>query len=162
DGRLWVAWSANGRIWAARSNRARTRWGAVTSIRVEPGTQTVYNLATSAQTGVLDLLAAFSPSSTGGVQTWHSQIDPGLTITTRPSRPAVHPGAGVTLRVQVSDAGSPVSGAAVSGAGHRGRTGARGTLTITLGPFAHPTTLRISATKRGYASATAAVRVRVR
>lgn len=161
DGRLWVAWSANGRIWADRSNRARTRWGAVTSIPVKRGTQTVYNLAMSAQAGVLDLLAAFSPSSTGGVQTWHSQIDPGLTVAARPSRPAVHPGASVSLRVTVSDAGSAVPGATVTVAGRRGHTGARGTFTITLGPFARAATLHIAAAKRGYASATAAVRVRV-
>ena len=162
DGRLWVAWSGSGRIWAARSNRARTRWGAVTSIPVRGGTQTVYNLATSAQAGTLDLLAAFSPSSTGGVQTWHSQIDPGLTLTAHPSRLAVRLGGRVTLRVTVSDAGSPVSGARVTVAGHRGHTGARGTLTITLGPFARATTLHIGASKGGFASTTAAVRVRVR
>jgi hypothetical protein len=161
DGRLWVAWSGNGRIWAARSNRARTRWGAVTSIPIRRGTQTVYNLATSAQTSRLDLLAAFSPSSTGGVQTWHSQIDPGLTVTARPSRPAVRPGGSVTLSVTVSDAGSGVSGATVTVAGHRGHTGARGTLSVKLGPFARATTLHVAAAKRGYASATAAVRVRV-
>jgi hypothetical protein len=133
----------------------------VTSIPVKRGTQTVYNLATSAQTGVLDLLAACSPSSTGAVQTWHSQIDPGLTITARPSRPAVHPGGSVTLRVTVSDAGGAVSGATVTVAGHRGHTSARGTVTITLGPLAHATTLHIAAAERGYASATTAVHVRV-
>jgi hypothetical protein len=161
DGRLWVAWSANGRISAARSNRARTRWGAVTSIPVKRGTQTMYNLATSAETGVLDLLAAFSPSSTGGVQTWHSQIDPGLTITARPRGPKVHLGASVTVTVTVSDAGSAVPGATVTVGGHRGHTSARGTLTIKLGPFTRATTLHVAAAKQGYASATAAVRVRV-
>jgi hypothetical protein len=69
DGRLWVAWSAKGRIWARRSNCARTVWGATTSIRVKPHTESVYKLALSAQKGVLDLLGAFSPSSTGDVQT---------------------------------------------------------------------------------------------
>jgi hypothetical protein len=161
DGRLWVAWSGNGRIWADRSNRARTRWGAVTSIPVRRGTQTVYNLATNAQTGVLDLLAAVSPSSTGGVQTWHSQIDPGLTVTVRPRGAAVHSGGNVILRVTVSDAGEGVSGATVTVAGHRGHTSARGTLTIKLGPFTRARTLHVAAAKRGYTSATAVVRVRV-
>jgi hypothetical protein len=54
DGRLWVAWSAKGRIWARRSNRAHTVWGATTSIPVKSHTDTVYKLALSAQKGVLD------------------------------------------------------------------------------------------------------------
>src|ERR1700751_3864963 len=58
DGRLWVAWAAQGRIWARRSNPARTVWGATTSMPDRPHTDTVYKLATSAQARVLDVLAA--------------------------------------------------------------------------------------------------------
>lgn len=162
DGRLWAAWSAGGRIWARRSNRARTTWGAVTSIPIRSHTETVYTLAVSAQTGVLDLLAGFSPSSTGGVQTWHSQIDPGLTVTVHPARLRVRRGQHATLKVTVSDAGSAVPQATVTVAGHHGHTTANGTATIPVGPFSGGTTLHLAVTKTGYAPASAGIRVRVR
>jgi hypothetical protein len=161
DGRLWVAWSAKGRIWARRSNRARTIWGATTSIPVKSHTDTVYKLALSAQNGVLDLLAAFSPSSTGDVQTWHSQIDPGLKVVTHPSTVRVPKGHGFKLKITVSDAGSAVAHATLTAAGHHVHTGAHGTASITLGPFKRPTSLHVTAVKTGYAPGTATVRVRV-
>ena len=162
DGRLWVAWSANGRIWARRSNRGRSVWGATTSIPVRPGTDTVYKLAASAQADVLDVMGGFSPSSAGGVQTWHSQIAPGLTVTARPATPQVRSGHAFTLKVTVSDAGAAVSHAAVTVAGHHLHTGSHGTASVTLGPFKRRTTLRVGVGKSGYAPGAVTVRVSVR
>jgi hypothetical protein len=162
DGRLWVAWAAKGRIWARRSNPTRTVWGATTSIPVRSHTDTVYKTALSAQANVLDVLAAFSPSSTGGVQTWHSQIDPGLTVTAHPATTRIRSGHTFKLTVAVSDAGSAVKGAAVTVAGHHLHTGAKGTATVTLGPITHKATLRVIAAKTGYAAGTATARVRLR
>jgi hypothetical protein len=136
DGRLWVAWSAKGRIWARRSNRARTIWGATTSIPVKSHTDTVYKLALSAQNGVLDLLAAFPPSSTGDVQTWHSQIDPGLKVVTHPSTVRVPKGHGFKLKITVSDAGS-----AVAAPRHRRQDGVRAGHRHRAGPRAVRTSL---------------------
>jgi hypothetical protein len=161
DGRLWVAWAAKGRIWARRSNRARTTWGATTSIPDRAHTDTVYKIALSAQANVLDVLAAFSPSSTGGVQTWHSQIDPGLTVTAHPARPQSNSGHTFKLTVAVSDAGSAVKGASVTVAGHHLHTGAKGTATVVVGPFTHRATLRVTAAKKGFAAGSTAVRVKV-
>jgi hypothetical protein len=161
DGRLWVAWAAKGRIWARRSNRARTVWGTTTSIPDRSHTATVYKLATSAQSGVLDVLAAFSPSVTGGVQTWHSQIDPGLTVAAALAHPQVRPGHHAKLKITVSDAGNAVSHAQVTVAGHHVHTGGPGTVTVTLGPFRRTTTLHVQAQKAGYAPGAATVRVRV-
>jgi hypothetical protein len=161
DGRLWVAWSANGRIWDRRTNPGRTRWGAVTSIPVRRATDTVYSLAISAQTRALDVLGAFSPSSTGGVQTWHSQIEPGLTVTAHPSQPRIHVGRKVTLRIIVADAGSAVSRATVTVAGRRVQTGRRGTAAVTLGPLSRGATVHVTVTKNGYAPTSAVVPVRV-
>ncbi|MGZ4350637.1 MAG: hypothetical protein ACXVRX_08960 [Solirubrobacteraceae bacterium] len=162
DGRLWVAWAAKGRIWARRSDRTRTVWGATTSIPVRAHTDTVYKLALSAQAGVLDVLAAFSPSATGGVQTWHSEMDPGLTVTTRPAQTRVQSGHGFALKVAVSDAGDPVTHALVTVAGHHVQTGTHGTVSVTLGPFTRRTTLHVTAARSGYAPGTATVRVRLR
>ncbi|MGZ4293185.1 MAG: hypothetical protein ACXVRM_02995 [Solirubrobacteraceae bacterium] len=162
DDRLWVAWAAKGRIFARRSDRTRTVWGATTSIPVRAHTDTVYKLALSAQAGVLDVLAAFSPSATGGVQTWHSEMDPGLTVTTRPAQTRVRSGHVFTLKVAVSDAGDAVAHALVTVAGHHVQTGAHGTVSVTLGPFTRRTTLHVTAARSGYAPGTATVRVRLR
>jgi hypothetical protein len=162
EGRLWVAWSAKGRIWARRSNRARTIWGATNSIAVKSHTATVYKLAISAQKDILDLLGGFSPSSTGDVQTWHSQIDPGLTVVVRPATVRVHKGQGVKLKIAVSDAGGAVADATVTVAGRHAHTGARGTASITLGPLERRATIHVTAHHAGYAPGAAAVRVRLR
>lgn len=162
DGRLWVTWSAKGRIWARRSNRTRTAWGATTSIPVKSHTDTVYKTALSAQASVLDVLAAFAPISTGAVQTWHSQIDPGLTVTAHPTTTRVRSGHTFKLTVIVSDAGSTVKAATVSVAGHHLHTGVTGTTKVTLGPFTHRSTLHVTATKSGYAPGTVSVRVTLR
>ncbi|MGZ4165158.1 MAG: hypothetical protein ACXVFO_00350 [Solirubrobacteraceae bacterium] len=162
DDRLWVAWAAKGRIFARRSDRTRTVWGATSSIPVRAHTDTVYKLALSAQAGVLDVLAAFSPSATGGVQTWHSEMDPGLTVTTRPAQTRVRSGHVFTLKVAVSDAGDPVTHALVTVAGHHVQTGTHGTVSVTLGPFTRRTTLHVTAARSGYAPGTATVRVRLR
>jgi hypothetical protein len=161
DSRLWVAWSAKGRIWARRSNRAHTVWGATTSIPVKSHTDTVYKLALSAQAGVLDLLGGFSPSSIGDVQTWHSQIDPGLTVIAHPSAVRVRKGHGFKLKIAVSDAGTAVAHATVTVAGHHARTGAHGTASVTVGPFKRRATIHVTAGKTGYAPGAATVRVRL-
>lgn len=162
DGRLWVAWSAKGRIWARRSNRQRTAWGATTSIPVAPHTDTVYKLAVNAQAGVLDILAAFSPSPAGDVQTWHSQIEPGLTVLAKPSKVRVGKGRRFKLKIAVSDAGIRVAHATVSVGGHRLHTGAGGTVAVKLGPFNRPSTIHVTARHTGYTPAATTVRVRPR
>jgi hypothetical protein len=154
-----VAWSAKGRIWAMRSNRRRTVWGATTSIPVAPHAESVYKLAVSAQAGVLDVLGGFSPSSSGGVQTWHSQIEPGLTVSARASTVRLHNGrAGLEIEATVFDAGSPVAHATVSVAGVQAHTGADGTASFTLASFKPGATVHVAAEHTGYVPATTNVR----
>ena len=129
---------------------------------MRPGTDTVYKLAASAQADVLDVMGGFSPSSTGGVQTWHSQIAPGLTVTARPATPHVRSGHAFTLKITVSDAGAAVSHAAVTVAGHHLHTGSHGTASVTLGPFKRRTTLHVGVGKSGFMPGAVTVRVSVR
>ena len=159
DGRLWVAWSAKGRIWARRSNEQRTAWGATTSIPVAPHTDTVYKLAVSAQAGVLDAFGAFSPSSTGDVQTWHSQIEPGLSVVAHATTVRLRHGRHqLGIKATVTDAGSPLANASVDVAGTRAQTHADGTALLRLRTFKPGATIHIRAEHTGYVPATTNVR----
>jgi hypothetical protein len=160
DGRLWAAWSGGNRIYARRSNPQASTWGAVVSVPARRGTDTIFKLAANAQAGPLDLLAAFAPSSTGDVQTWHTQLRPGLTLSAAPARLPVGTRSARDVVLKVTDAGQPVAGARVTLAGERATTGARGTATLAVGPFGRSRTLTASATKDGWTTARATVRVR--
>jgi hypothetical protein len=159
DGRLWVAWSANGRIWARRANPAATAWGAVTSIPVRHGTDTVYKVALNASTGPLDVFGAFAPQSGSSVQTWHSQILPGLTLTASPAKLTLAKGKHGSVKLTVMDAGAAVKGAKVSIGSHSATTNKKGVAKLKIGPFTHRATLTVRAKKTGYAPASIRVRV---
>jgi hypothetical protein len=159
DGRLWVAWTSKNRIYARRSNPAVTTWGATTSIAARKGTGTVYKVALDAQAGALDVFGAFEPTGGSTVQTWHSQMQPGLTLTASPSKLKAG-GSPHKVTLRVTDAGSPVKGATVKVGGKTAKTGAGGSASFTLGPFRQAQLLRARATKAGYVAASASVRVR--
>jgi hypothetical protein len=105
DGRVWALWSTRDAIYAVRSNKSVTQFGAAVSVGVPPGTTDIWNLAgdaTAAPTAPLDLLASVTK---GGIGVWHTQVEPGLTVTT-----TVNAGSRV---IKVLDAGDPVHGASV-------------------------------------------------
>jgi hypothetical protein len=159
EGRLWAFWSGGGRIWARRSNRAATAWGAITSTPVRRGTDTVYKLAGNAQSGLLDVFGAFAGTAPG-VQTWHTQLRAGLSLTAAPARATAGARRAQPITFGVTDAGEPVAGAKVTLGGASATTGARGTVTLAIpaGARRGPRTAR--ATRAGYVDATAVVRVR--
>jgi hypothetical protein len=156
SGRLWAFWSANDRIYARRSSPSLASWGAVTSIPVRRGTTTTFKLAGNAQESTLDVLAAFAGSASG-VQTWHSQIQPGLTLTTAPAALRMTSTRSVTLKV--TDAGQPIRGASVRFGTHSATTSRSGTVRFTVGPFPRPTQIFATAAKTGYVDARTSVHV---
>jgi hypothetical protein len=162
DGRLWVAWSASGRIWARRSNPAVTKWGAVSSIPVRRGTGTVYKLALNASTGPLDVFGGFAPPSGSGVQTWHSQILPGLTLTVSPTKPSLAKGKHGTITATVTDAGTAVQGAKVLLGNSGATTNKNGKAKLKVGPITSTASFTVRATKPGYAATSVRVRVRLK
>jgi hypothetical protein len=159
DGRLWVAWTSKDRIYARRSNPAVTRWGATTSIAAKKGTGTVFKVALDAQAGAVDVFGAFAPTGGSTVQTWHSQMQPGLTLTASPSKLKVG-GSPHKVTLKVTDAGSPVKGATVKLAGKSATTGAGGTASFSVGPFRRAQKLGARGTKAGYVAASTSVSVR--
>lgn len=161
DGRLWVAWASAGRISARRSNPSATQWGAVSSIPVEHETATTYKLAVNATDGVLDVLGAFQLQGGTGVQTWHSQMLAGLTLTASPASLKLAKGKSGKLKLTVTDADVAVKGAHLSAGGHSATTSKVGSATITVGPFTHSTTLQASASATGYVAASVRVHMTV-
>jgi hypothetical protein len=159
-GRVWAVWSGGTRIYARRSSLDANSWGPLVSVRVRRGTDTVFKLAANAQSGVVDVLAAFSPSSTGDVQTWHTQLLPGLRLTAAPMRLALGGRGTQAITLKVTDAGAPVAGAKVKLAGKSATTGRAGTVTLAVGPFKKRATLVARASKDGFVVGRVKVKIR--
>ena len=144
NGRLWLMWEQNGMIYAARTNRAATKVGAVNTIR-PPSGATIYRLNGEGSAGPLDLVA--NMQAAGGQALWHQQVWPKLSLTG--SRK------GSTIGFRVTDAGDPVSGASVKAGGKTLKTNAAGRATLAKAPAGRVTA---SASKAAYAPATATIR----
>ncbi len=144
DGRLWVMWeSRSQRVYATRSNRAATRFGAVVEVKPPAGTRSIWNVAGDGALGPLDLVA--SASTPGSLAFWHTQVLPGLSLACR---------GGSVVSCTVSDAGAPVRGAKVEVGGRTLTTNARGKASADLPAGSY----RAAASKAGYTSASASVR----
>jgi len=162
EGRLWALWSAGGVIFARRTNRDATVWGATVSTPVVKGTSVTFKLAASGQLGPVDVLAAFAPATGNGVQTWHTQLNPGLTLAASPAKLKASKKSRKksTVTLTVTDAGDPVAGAKVKLGKASGTTNGAGKAKLKVGPFASRTSLAASATKAGYVAGATTVAVR--
>jgi len=149
EGRLWIMWSDSGKIYAARTNKEVTHVGARTTVKAPPGSVSIFGVWGEGSPGKLDLLAS-SGTATNQVAMWQTQVLPPLDIV------AVG-GVGV-VKVKVTDAGDPLAGVLVTVAGHQGRTGANGIVTIKVGQKSGPVVAK--ATKPGYKPDTDRTRVK--
>jgi hypothetical protein len=147
-GRLWLFWQNAGTVFATRSNPAATRFGAIRAIKAVGGTSaTIFDLEGEGSTGPLDVLALTQPPS-GPLASYHQRILPGLSLTAKKTK------GGKTL-FTVTDAGDAVAGAKVKVKGDgSATTGKKGTVTLKLAKGKHS----VSASKKGYASATVSKR----
>ncbi len=144
EGRLWVMWAKGSqRVYATRSNRAATRFGAVVEVKPPVGTSSLWKVAGDGARGPLDLVA--SASTPGSLAFWHTQVLPGLSLACR---------GGSIVSCTVSDAGAPVRGAKVRVGGRTLTTNARGKASADLPAGSY----RAAASKAGYTSASASVR----
>jgi hypothetical protein len=145
QGRLWLAWSREGAIFAARTNRSVTRLGAIRKIPLRRGAQAINHLQGDANLGALDLVASFE--SRGNASFWHQHVLPGLSLTVQASGP---PTGQIRYVFEVTDAGEPVPNATV-------RVGKQVLTTGLAGVVALETSDRpasATAAKLGYAMAT--------
>lgn len=149
-GRLWVFWKKGNTVFARRSNKAATKFGATRSIKAPGGGATsIFNLAGEGSRGPLDLLALADPTS-GPLANYHQRILPGLTLK------ATHKKNGKTA-FKVTDAGEPVAGAKVKVKGDGSKkTGKSGTVAFSLSKGKH----RATAGKKGYAPDSVSARVK--
>jgi len=140
EGRLWLVWERGGTIYATRTNKAATKIGPHSTLK-PPGTKTVYQLGGDGSAGPLDLIA------NDGQGLWHQQVLPKLQLSGSRS--------GTTIVFRVGDAGDPVVGATVKAGGKTLKTAANGTATLRGAPTG---SVKATASKAGYASATLSVR----
>ena len=149
SGRLWVFWKKAATVFARRSNKAATTFGATRKLGVPGGGgATIFSLAGEASRGQLDLLALRDPPS-AGIANFHQRILPGLTLAAKQKK------SGETA-FKVTDAGAPVAGVKVKVKGDGTKTtGAAGTVLFSLSKGKHSAT----ATKKGYAPARASAHV---
>ena len=150
QGRLWAIWasgrSASPMIHARRSNPTVTAWGAEVSVPARPGSSDLWKLDGYAQRNVIDVLA--SVSTPGSLATWHTSLEPGLTVTAETSaKPR-------GLRLRVTDAGVPVAGAALRAGGFTVHTGASGQTWLALPASKVATSVRVTASAPEYVAAT--------
>jgi hypothetical protein len=150
EGRIWAIWANGSTIYAARSNKTVTQFGAAVPVAAPNGTTDIWNVqgdGTASPTAPLDLLASVT---THGIAFWHTRVEPGLTLVARRA-------AGGRTAFSVLDAGDPVHGARIAVSGPHGTTliAASGVATATL-PEGRYTAL---ATANGYSAAKTAFTV---
>ena len=149
EGRLWVVWHEGGSktIYAARTNKAATRLGAIAKVAPAKGTSSIWKLKGEGSRGPLDVLASVTTGSSRA--SWHTQVWPTLSLTAKTANGAV--------TFTVTDAGDPVAGARVAYAGKAATSNAQGVARVTVqGAPASKAT----ATKAAYNRATVTVRPR--
>ena len=147
EGRLWLMWEQDGRIFATRTNRAATKIGSLNVLR-PPSGATIYRLNGEGSAGPLDLVANLQA---GGQALWHQQVLPKLTLNSSERGK----GSNRTVTYRVLDAGDPVAGATVKAAGRTLRTNTNGIATLRKAPAGR---IKATASKAGYAPATATSR----
>lgn len=150
EGRLWVMWHADGRVYALRTNRAATRLGAVVSVP-GPNSGPYWKLAGEGSLGPLDVLLSASDGIAAPQATWHARLYPGLSLSAKSK--------GSRIVYSVTDAGEPVAGAKVTAAGRSARTNVKGAAVIALGKSLRGTSVTATVTKTGYTPATLRVKV---
>ena len=160
DGRLWVAWkdAVGGKphLFARRTNKAATAFGATVDGRYPAGAGSLYSVDASVSGESLDAFGAFSIGTSSTVSTYVTRLLPGLTISTKTK--SLTRGKDKDVVFTVLDAGEPVTGAKVKGGGDSEPTSTRGRATLDLtGGSKGPT---ITATAKGYAPASVKLKVR--
>lgn len=107
-GRLWAMWMKSSKLYVAISDSAVTRFGSPVEVQLPDADSQVFRLSGEGSTGPLDLFASVSRSS--GLTTSHYRRI-GIPLTVAASIKKAKKGG--TIKVKVSDLGSPVSGAVV-------------------------------------------------
>jgi len=158
NGRLWLFWERDEKLYAARTNKKAARLGAIVRVRAPRRTSVVYNLQGEGSTGPLDLLAL--AEAKGGLGYFQQRILPGLSLAAKPRKAK----AGKRVSFLVRDAGERVRGArVVLKLGKRklkAKTNSKGKAVLRVPAGTRPGKYRALARRGGYAKAVARLRVK--
>jgi hypothetical protein len=159
NGRVWVVWEddhgTHPAVYARRSNRAGTRWGATVVAGRAKGASSAYSVdASPIGAFALDVFSSFALDGGTPLATYTRRVLPGLTLLVQgtPRR-----GKNTKLTFAVLDAGDPVKGATVKAGGDSGETGATGKVSLTVHAGRK---LTAHATAPGYTAAARRLKVR--
>ena len=159
DGRLWVAWVQRVgfvyHVFARRSNKAATKWGAVVDVG-RPGVTGMYHLDGNATSKAVDLFVNATPNLSANAVTYYKRALPGLSLTS--SRAKLPRGQRVAVTFAVRDAGDAVKGAKVKAGGKSGTTNAQGKVTLRI--TGKGKSLKATVGKSGYTGSSLGLKVR--
>ena len=119
------------------------------------GSDDLWELAASAQSGRLDIVGLFTKGSTEIL--YHTQLRPGLDVAVSPAKASV--GRGFTAKVTVKDAGVVLAGAKVAIAGRSATTDSSGVAKVKVAARKSAGTLAVTVTRSGYVKGTASIRI---
>ncbi len=156
-GRVWVYWDGDDAlVRAVRTNAAVTAVGAVRTVVLpgRTGDVAAYGLDGEGSTGPLTVAVTTSDDRTGADRLLATRIAPALRLV--PGRTRLRPGQRFGL--VVTDAGTGIGGVRVRLGARTAVTNARGVAFLTV-PASGPRRVVLTASRAGYASATAAVTV---
>jgi hypothetical protein len=147
-GRIWAAYVSgrDGHVYAARSNKAVTKFGSLGDLGKPKGTSGIYKIDIEGSLGRGDVLIN-DQTTTGVFNIWHTQVLPGLTLSASPTKWSG--GSAKTVTFSVRDAGQAVSGASVKVGTKSCTTGSAGSCSIKF-PKMKPQKLTATASKSGY------------
>lgn len=106
-GRMWVSWADSRGVWAARSNKALTQWGAVQLLKGPRGFDGVWSTGGNADRGTFDLFANINVGE--DYRIWQTRVRPKLSIT--PPVLLSKNNIARTVKLRLTDAGDVVPGA---------------------------------------------------
>jgi hypothetical protein len=156
-GRLWAVWyrQDTNRVYAARSNAAVTKFGAVQSLGHPSKVDYIWTLAIEGSVGRGDVVV--NADTTAGTQPiWHTQVLPGLSLMANDT--SWNGDNAKTVTFTVKDAGQAVDAAKVKVGTRSCTTGGAGTCKISF-PKLPPGKLTAVATKSGYGKDTLTLKV---
>jgi hypothetical protein len=134
NGRVWVVWEddhgADPHVYARRSNKQGSAWGATVGMGRPRGTISSYDVDASPIGGsALDVFGSFALGSGTPLATYTRRVLPGLTLV---SKGTPRRGRDTKVKFTVLDAGDPIAGATVRAGGDSGRTSGKGKVTLTV------------------------------
>lgn len=105
-GRMWVSWADSRGVWAVRSNKALTQWGALQLLKGPKNFDTVWQTSGDADRGTYDLFANISVGSDHRI--WQMRVRPKLSVF--PPVLLSKNDIARIVKLRLTDAGDPVPG----------------------------------------------------